>query len=246
MRGRRARSCSRTRCCAAERGGDGGEQEAAAGPGRGALRTTNLAPLSAAVDLSFYEFVIACVGLSHALVPGDLPSLQKARRPLPSPFLPSRPRPLAPRPLDRLRHDNAWERASQCHEAATTGLFCAPWDHAHDGHDAQTLRAPHVLQFRAFIDGPRGLMADALRATHTALPAELAGNYAYVVSQKAPGSTRGSAASRRSRRSAISERSSLASDTSIAVGHPGEEAVEAPVSGASLAAVIEAGGTAHV
>jgi hypothetical protein len=60
------------------------------------------------------------------------------------------------------------------------------------------------LQFRAFVDGPRGLMAEALRATQTTLPPELSSAFSYLSQRGQGAASKGSAASRRSRRSAIS------------------------------------------
>lgn len=65
--------------------------------------------------------------------------------------------------------------------------------------DLECATAQHALQFRSFMDGPRGLVAEMLKLTATPLPAELADTFAYLVPQ-AGGGAKSARGSRRSRR----------------------------------------------
>lgn len=60
-----------------------------------------------------------------------------------------------------------------------------------------------MLQFRAFMDGPQGMLAEALHLLGLTLPPELAEAFSYFSQAGAPKSGRGSS-SRRSRKSIAS------------------------------------------
>lgn len=59
------------------------------------------------------------------------------------------------------------------------------------------------MQFRALVDGPRGLMAEALRCTGVDLPEELKESFSYLVQNAA---TKGSKMTRRSRRGSVTSK----------------------------------------
>lgn len=92
-----------------------------------------------------------------------------------------------------------------------------------------------ALQVRAFIDGPRGFLAEVLRATKVNLPSELSDNFSYLAQGGTARSNKGSMSTRRSRKSAasacgdsvVSGTSSLGSGGSKVpdVKQPGEEGV---------------------
>jgi hypothetical protein len=61
------------------------------------------------------------------------------------------------------------------------------------------------LQFRDFVDGPRGLMAEGLKATRAQLPPHLAKAFAYLLPHAA--AARSDRSSRRSRRGSVASKS---------------------------------------
>lgn len=60
------------------------------------------------------------------------------------------------------------------------------------------------MQFRALVDGPRGLMAEALRTTHTNLPSELKEAFSYLIQHS--GTAKSIKPSHRSRRSTVTSK----------------------------------------
>lgn len=79
------------------------------------------------------------------------------------------------------------------------------------------LIAVERMQFRALVDGPRGLMAEALRCTGTELPHDLKESFSYLVQH---GGSKGNKASRRSRRGSVTSKAGSCSVGGSMNGEP--------------------------
>lgn len=94
-----------------------------------------------------------------------------------------------------------------------------------------------MLQFRTFVDGPRGLVAELLKLTATPLPAALADTFSYLMPHVGGGG--GSKSARGSRRSRRGSDASVRTGVRNSMSSIGDVAGLADLADADLAAQVE-------